>query len=119
MSDDNRACSIDWLLIPAPDLEKARRFYAGVFNFEITDYSATFSVFKAANISGGLDSNLKPSVNNLSFSITVDDIPLILDKINKFAGAIIKGKYSLGNNLGFCAQFADPNGNILELYSVR
>ena len=119
MSGDKRACSIDWLLIPAPDLEKARRFYAGVFNFDITDYSATYSVFKAANISGGLDSSLKPSVNSLSFSITVDDIPLILEKITKFAGSIVKDKYSLGNNLGFCAQFADPNGNILELYSIN
>ena len=119
MSGDKVTCSIEWLLIPAPDLEKARRFYSAVFNFGIEDYSESFSVFKAFNISGALDSSLRPSVNSLSFSITVDNIPLILEKVVKFDGKIIREKYSLGDNLGFCAQFADPNGNILELYSVK
>ena len=118
MNNNKRACSIEWILIPDPHLEKARVFYREVFNFLITDYNDTFLVFKASNISGGLDSTLVPSQNSLSFSITVDDISKTLKRVEKFAGRIIRDKYSLGQNPGFCAQFADPNGNILELYSA-
>ena len=109
--------NIEWLVIPAPDIEKAKIFYNRVFGFEISEYSESFSVFKAGNISGGLDSDLLPSENSLSFSVTVDDIPAVLEKIEQYCGKIIKPKYSLGPNLGVCARFADPNGNILELYS--
>ena len=33
------------------------------------------------------------------------------------SGRILKEPYSLGPGSGFCAQFADPNGNVLEVYS--
>jgi predicted enzyme related to lactoylglutathione lyase len=115
----SEACRIEWLLIPAPDLEKGKDFYCKVFGFRITDYNTTFAIFKAGNISGGLDSGLSPSSNSLSFSITVEDIPMILNKIVQYQGKIIREKYSLGTNLGFCAQFADPNGNVIELYSAK
>ena len=118
MNNDQMPCAIEWIVIPAPDLQKARIFYQAVFNFLITNYNETFLVFKAANISGGLDSTLVPSQNNLCFSITVDDISKTLKIIEKFAGRVVRAKYSLGKNLGFCAKFADPNGNILELYSA-
>ncbi|MBW6514992.1 MAG: VOC family protein [Candidatus Cloacimonetes bacterium] len=111
--------SIEWLVIPAPDIQKARIFYSNVFNFQLTEYNESFTLFKAGNISGALDSSLKPSINSLSFSITVDDILEVSDKILQYGGVIIKETYSLGGNLGVCAQFADPNGNILELYSTK
>jgi len=115
----NRPAAIEWLLIPAPDLAKARDFYSKVFHFEISDYSSTFSVFKAANISGGFDSGLVPSEMSLSFSLTVDDIDQVLKRIVLQGGRVIKERYSLGPGNGFCARFADSNGNILELYSDR
>lgn len=119
MKESADACSIEWLLIPAPDLEKAKNFYHKVFGFAISLYSDSFALFKAANISGGLDSSLSPSVNSLSFSVTVSSIDKYLTEIERFGGRIIKSKYPLGTNLGFCARFSDPNGNILELYSDK
>ncbi|MCG8353478.1 MAG: VOC family protein [Chloroflexales bacterium] len=116
MTNHHPACSIEWLLIPAPDLERAKAFYATVFHFEITDYSDTFAVFKTGNISGGLDNSLVPSTVGTSLSITVADIPSVLEVITKHGGKVIKPKYALGPNAGFCAKFADPNGNAYELY---
>jgi len=119
MDNKKKPYSIDWLVIPAPEIQKARLFYSSVFNFQLEDYSDTFTLFKTGNISGAFDSSLKPSINSLSFSITVDDILEVSDKIIQYGGEIIKEKYSLGGKLGFCAQFADPNGNLLELYSTK
>jgi predicted enzyme related to lactoylglutathione lyase len=50
MTDHRKAYSIEWLVIPAPNLELAKSFYANVFRFEVSDYSDTFAVFKAGNI---------------------------------------------------------------------
>jgi len=116
MTDHQKAYSIEWLVIPAPDLELAKSFYANVFHFEISDFSETFAVFKAGNIGGGLDSQLIPSTISTSFSITVDDILKVLNAVTKNGGKVLRPKYSLGPNAGFCAQFADPNGNAYELY---
>ncbi|HHT25800.1 MAG TPA: hypothetical protein GXZ82_00940 [Firmicutes bacterium] len=50
--------------MPAPDLGSAKTFYSEVFGFIISEYSDRFWVFKAANLSGGLDRDL---VVNLAF----------------------------------------------------
>jgi len=116
MTDHQKPYPIEWLLIPAPNLELAKSFYANVFHFEISDHSDTFAVFKAGNVSGGLDSQLVPSNASTSFSITVDDIPKVLEAITKNGGKVLRPKYALGPNAGFCARFEDPNGNGYELY---
>jgi predicted enzyme related to lactoylglutathione lyase len=118
MRGNQKACSIEWVVIPAPNLDLAKSFYAKVFRFEVSDYSETFAVFKAGNISGGLDSQLIPSHASTSFSITVKNIPEALKAIAKNGGKILKQKYSLGKKLGYCARFEDPNGNAYELYGA-
>jgi predicted enzyme related to lactoylglutathione lyase len=65
MTDHRKAYSIEWLVIPAPNLELAKSFYANVFRFEVSDYSDTFAVFKAGNITAAawiVNSSLPPSV---------------------------------------------------------
>ena len=116
MTDHRKAYSIEWLVIPAPNLEQAKSFYANVFRFEISDFSDTFTVFKAGNISGGLDSELVPSTVGTGFSITVEDIPKVLEAVVENGGKVLQPKYALGPNAGFCAKFEDPNGNAYELY---
>ena len=118
MRNNKKACPIEWVVIPAPNLELAKSFYAKVFRFEVSEYSETFAVFKAGNISGGLDNQLIPSQASTSFSITVKNIPETLKTVVKNGGNILKAKYSLGKKLGFCARFEDPNGNAYELYSA-
>ena len=110
-------CKIEWITVPAPDLESAEAFYSNVFGFSISRYSKRYWVFKAGNLSGGLDQDLIVNSRGIGFSITVSDLRLILDSVVKHGGRILKDPYPLGPNSGFCAQFADPNGNVLELYS--
>jgi predicted enzyme related to lactoylglutathione lyase len=116
MIDHQTACAIEWVVIPAPDLERAKAFYAKVFGFEVSDFSETFAVFRAGNISGGLDSDLVPSITSTSLSITVADITGTLAVITAHGGRVVRPKYALGPNAGFCARFEDPNGNAYELY---
>ncbi|MCK5585474.1 VOC family protein [Candidatus Bipolaricaulota bacterium] len=117
MTNSIEAARIEWIVIPAPDLQTAETFYREVFGFTITPYSETYLVFKAGNISGALDQELNPSVDGLSFSLTVSDIDGTLRLIREFGGDVVRERYELRPGAGFCAKFKDPNGNVLELYS--
>ncbi len=111
------ACKIEWITIPAPDLDKAKTFYSAVFGFTLSHFNARFVVFKAGNISGGLDQDLEPGKAGIGFSITVENITDAIAQIIEHQGRVLKEPYALGPGAGFCAQFQDPNGNLLELYA--
>ena len=109
-------CPIEWLVIPAPDIEAACRFYSEVFGFETTRFSDTYYVFKAGNLSGGLDAGLVPSADSMSFSITVENMDAVSGGVEDHGGRILKAPYDLPGGLGKCCQCADPNGQVFELY---
>ena len=112
------ACKIEWVTIPAEDLEAAKEFYSEVFGFRLTPFSETLVVFEAGNISGGLDQELRSCGDGgIGFSITVGSINECIEKLNKYSCEILREPYELGPNAGTIAKFKDPNGNILELYS--
>jgi hypothetical protein len=112
---------IEWLEIPAPDLDKAKSFYSIVFNWTMEEYTPEFCVFNLEGFHGGLNKNRKRIAKSegIIFSISVDDINTTLDKIVKHGGKIIEKKYEIGKDIGFAAMFSDPNGNHIELWSKQ
>lgn len=117
MEPTNAPCPIEWITIPAPDLAKARAFYAHVFGFSSEPYSDNFVVFKAGNLGGGFDRDLTPSRDGIGFSITVQNLTKTVAQIRKYGGEILREPYQIAPGAGFCAKFADPNGNVLEVYA--
>jgi predicted enzyme related to lactoylglutathione lyase len=63
-----------------------------------------------------LDQDLEVSPSGIGFSVTVADISRTLSNLVAHGGRVLREPYSLGPDAGFCARFADPNGNVLELY---
>jgi predicted enzyme related to lactoylglutathione lyase len=112
-------CKIEWITIPAPDIDSAMSFYGNVFGFTISKFTDRFWIFKAGNISGGLDQDLKVNMQGIGFSVTVSDIDESLRAVVNNGGEILKNPYSLGPGAGYCAQIRDPNGNVLEMYSSQ
>lgn len=110
-------CTIEWITIPAPNLELAKRFYSELFGFQLSPYNDRFVVFTAGNISGGLDQDLQASAHGIGFSITVNAMNETIGKLAEFSCEILREPYQLGPNAGYCARFKDPNGNVLELYA--
>ncbi|MBN1426442.1 hypothetical protein JXA88_17985 [Candidatus Fermentibacteria bacterium] len=110
-------CRIEFITIPAPDLAAAASFYGQVFGFSIRQFSERFWVFKAGNLSGGLDRDLAVCSGGIGFSITVPHMVSVLKTVVAQGGRVLRAPYSLGAGAGFCARFADPNGNVLELHS--
>ncbi|MDO9577512.1 MAG: VOC family protein [Candidatus Cloacimonadales bacterium] len=110
---------IEWLVIPANDLEKAAEFYSTIFNWKISKFSPEFWLFDADTIHGGFDSDLKPNSDGIRFSITVESIEETLQEIEHSGGKKVKEKYGIGLSLGYTASFCDPNGNIVELWAEK
>ena len=113
-----KPCTIEWLTIPAPKFRETISFYENVFGFLCAEYNDVFWTFKAGNISGGFDKGLAVNGNGIGFSITVEDMRKTLETIEDHGGKCLREPYSLGSNAGYCARFSDPNGNVLELYSI-
>lgn len=110
-------CAIEWVLVPAEDIEAAREFFGQVFGFTFSEYSSSFVPFQAANISGALSADHSPNPSGAMFSITVPNLEEWIALIRKHGCEIIKEPYSLGPGSGYCAAFKDPNGNHMEIYS--
>ena len=112
---------IEWLEIPAPDLEKAKIFYSTVFEWTMEEFTPDFCVFNLDGFHGGLNKNRKPITkpDGIIFSISVDDINATLANIVNHGGKIIEEKYEIGKDIGFAAMFSDPNGNHIELWSKQ
>ena len=113
----NEPCGIEWITIPAPDLEAAKSFYANCFGFELDQYNERFVVFKALNLSGGLDQDLEPAAEGIGFSVTVPSMEETLRLVVENGGTVFRDPYELGPGAGYSARIRDPNGNALELYS--
>jgi uncharacterized protein len=115
----NKPCKIEWLVIPAANLNKAKEFYSSIFNWKVTEFSPEFWLFDADTIHGGFDENLKPNISGIRFSITVESIENTMIEIVKLDGRKTKDKYAIGKGLGFTSSFEDPNGNLVELWAKK
>lgn len=103
--------------IPAPDLEKARAFYAGTFGWSFEPMGPHYWLFSDGVTGGALDQELKPSADGVRLYFQVEDLEAALDRIRKNGGEIVTGKTEIGGDHGYFAHFLDPNGNLFGVHS--
>ena len=112
------ACKIEWITIPAPNLDAAKTFYAACFDFTCKHFNDRFVVFKAGNLSGGFDQDLAVSEAGIGFSVSVSSVSKAIALVLENGGAVLREPYELAPGAGYCAKFRDPNGNAIELFSI-
>lgn len=108
----------NWVEIRVRDLEKAKQFYGGLFDWKISgkenkDY-AYWLIDTGEKPSGGLWRMPKEKPCGVLVYILVDDIDKTLEKIVKLGGKVIVPKSKENGNT--MATFADHDGNIFGLY---
>lgn len=119
MSETTARCAIDYLEIPAPDVDKAKAFYSRVFGWALLDdYSPNYCGFKSGTISGGFVASLQVSGHGPLIVLYADDLDDRLVAIEAHGGTVTtsKTKYDWG---GYRAEFTDPNGNRLAIWSTK
>ena len=111
----NKFCHIE---IPAPNLEKAKKFYTDVFGWEVEVMEGgNYAFFKDGLIGGGFDPDMKVAKGGPNLVIECDDILAKMDEIIVAGGKQTMPKTEIGGGMGFYASFLDPNGNRLSIWS--
>lgn len=122
MVDTGHICYIE---IPAPDVARAKRFYAEVFGWRVEDSDlgrAAYATFHAGEMMGGFDSRRRPSGDGVLLYLKVEDIPATLQAIRDAGGRTVTNRSQVidgSDAYGFAATFTDPNGNLLGLWSKQ
>ena len=103
--------------LPCLDIERAQRFYGGVFDWTFMPNTDDYVLFSDHDgVGGGLTKGSKPSDEGIVFFIQVDDIPATLSEVAAAGGTVELEKTPVGGP-GFYGLFRDPEGNRVGVYS--
>ena len=109
---------INYVEIPAKDLESTKLFFTTVFSWSFTDYGSDYTAFSNQGIDGGFfKSDLTLSTDNGSALIVFysKTLETTRSKIQNAGGHIIKPVFSFPGGRRF--HFVDPNGNEYAVWS--
>lgn len=114
--------------IPASDFSKARDFYKEVFDWKLdmwgdeylmattTDVDKDQKPSEIGGINGGFYKR-KSADQRPSFVIETDSIDQTLKDVEKAGGKVTRAKDKVGD-MGFMAEFTDPDGNEISLWEL-
>jgi predicted enzyme related to lactoylglutathione lyase len=111
---------IDYIELPAKDLNAVKRFFTKAFGWTFTDFGPDYTAFSDEGVDGGFyRSELVSSTSNGSTLVVFysDDLEATLQKIEKVDGRIIKAIFDFPGGRRF--HFSDPNGNEYAVWSDK
>lgn len=109
---------INYLELPARDIEKTKLFFSTVFGWSFVDYGPEYIAFSNAGIAGGFfKSDLACSTANGSALVIFysNDLEQTQNKIASNGGTIVKPVFDFPGGRRF--HFNDPNANEFAVWS--
>lgn len=116
------SAAINYLELPASNVEKIKAFYGRVFNWQFTDYGQEYTAFSkdSAGIDGGFYHAPLTCNSEQGSALVVlfsDDLAAIEQEIINAGGSINKPVFSFPGGRRF--HFCDPCGNELAVWSDK
>jgi predicted enzyme related to lactoylglutathione lyase len=111
---------INYLELPARDLDAVQRFYEDAFGWSFTDYGPEYRAFNDGFINGGFyKADASSSTGNGAALIVLygEDLEKTQEVVLSHGGTIVKEIFSFPGGRRF--HFADPCGNELAVWSDR
>ncbi len=106
--------------IPATDVQKSARFYAGLFGWRMVPSFGGYTTFEIdGGVGGGITPVDKVPEYGIDVYIGVDDIGQILKKAEQLGGCIVKSKTEIGGGMGYYGFFKDPCGCRIGVWSKQ
>ncbi|MHA1324967.1 MAG: VOC family protein [Candidatus Helarchaeota archaeon] len=110
--------------IPVEDMERARRFYREVFEWEVEDTGSAFQILKwietessKKSIYGALYKHQR-SQDTPSIVIDVPSIDIYVKKVQKAGGKLVTSKNQI-SLFGYLAEVTDSEGNLIGFYEEK
>ncbi len=116
----NKHEKINYVELPAKDLQVAKTFFTKVFGWSFSDYGAEYIAFSNEGLDGGFyKSDLSSSTTKGSALIVFysNDLKTTQSKIIKAAGTILIPTFEFPGGHRF--HFSDPNGNEFAVWSDK
>ncbi len=119
--------SVGWFEIATTDIERAKAFYAKVFETDFQDVNmgeSQLAIFNIAEDSKGitgalvLDKDNTPSTDGTLVYFNSEDVAIEAGRIEQYGGKLLFPKTAIGE-FGFIAQFIDTEGNRIGLHSNK
>ncbi len=115
MSDQEK---IDYVELPASDLDANKAFFASAFGWEFEDFGSDYTAFANQGLDGGFyKADLKSVASNGSALVVFlsKDLEATQKKIIDSGGSILREIFSFPGGQRF--HFADPCGNEYAVWS--
>lgn len=111
---------INYIELPAKDLNLAKQFFSQVFAWEFVDYGPEYSAFTqaSAGIDGGfylIDLQCQAAQGSALVVVYSEDLEQTQAKIEPAGGAVVRPIFSFPGGRRF--HFTDPNGNEYAVWS--
>ena len=106
---------INYVELPAKDIAAAKKFYAEVFGWKLTDFGPTYAATMTGDVDLGLQADMAEVTKTPLTVIDVDDLEATLASVKKAGATITKPIFAFPGGRRF--HFLDPNGN--ELAAVK
>lgn len=111
---------IDYLELPAGDLDAVQAFYEKAFNWSFTDYGPDYRAFNDGTMDGGFYKSDKHSSTAKGAALIVlyaANLEQTKDTVIAGGGRIVKDIFAFPGGRRF--HFTDPNGNELAVWSAQ
>lgn len=117
MSTENM---IDYIEIPAGDIEATKRFFTGLFGWEFANFGQDYCSFNDGRLAGGFFKSDKIVSTDAGSPLLVfyrEDLESAQDRVGELGGEIVKDIFSFPGGRRF--HFTDPNGNEYAIWSDK
>jgi hypothetical protein len=111
---------IDYIELPAGDLDTVQSFFEQAFGWSFTDYGPDYRAFTDGKIDGGFYKSGLRSVTENGAALVVlyaEELEKTRETVIIAGGTVVKEIFSFPGGRRF--HFADPNGNELAVWSDR
>lgn len=109
---------INYVEIPAKDLEATKRFFGEAFGWTFVDYGPEYVAIENAGLDGGFfksDNVATTATGSVLVVLFSTDLEVTLEKVKSSGGKIVKDIFPFPGGRRF--HFSDPNGNEYAVWS--
>ena len=107
---------VDYLELPAANIEQMKHFYGAVFGWRFEDYGPDYASFHDGRLAGGFDNSLRPISGGGPLPVLYSrELEATRERVLAHGGRLVRDTFSFPGGRRF--HFADPTGNELAVWS--
>jgi len=109
--------TVNYIELPATDIQAMKDFYGTVFQWEFTDYGPAYCEFRDKTLTGGFDTSLTSTDVGPTVIFYSEDLDASLEQVESAGASINIPIFEFPGGKRF--HFVDPSGNHLAIWTDK